>query len=346
MQIGDENVHRIRSLMDEVFGSENFCGTITFAKNSGATDDLLPSPSDYLIWFAKIKAQTKFRRPFWSKIAGSRFGERYGKVREADGRRRNLTKEELADPLLLPAGSESYTEQPPISAGFRENTSVPFTVHGITYDIGKQRNWKTHIVGMERLVKADRLIALPKMAYYERRISDFPVVGMTNVWDDTQDRLSKNYVVETVPKVIERCVLMTTDPGDLVLDPTCGSGTTAYIAEQWGRVHKTRSHPGVEGSDERGLAHVAEQKKRTHSTEWKRLEKAAAVLKKARNEDYVKLSIAAKTYFMLGQKKGNATKAELATLASKFGWSVTKEQVDEAAQYLKSIGLVNSVPKN
>lgn len=235
VQIGDENAHRIRVLMDEVFGDENFCGAITFAKNSGATDELLASPNDYLIWFAKDKNQAKFRRLYWNKATGSGFGERYNKVREANGIRRSLTKSELENPTLLPSDAQPYTEQPPISAGFRANTSVPFTFQKTTYDIGKQRNWKTHLIGMDRLGKADRLIALPKLVYYERRISDFPVVAITNVWPDTQDRFSKNYVVETVPRVIERCILMTTDPGDLVLDPTCGSGTTAYVAEQWGR---------------------------------------------------------------------------------------------------------------
>lgn len=235
VQIGDENVHRVRALLDEVFGAENFCSTITFAKNSGATDELLASPNDHLVWFAKDRKQVKFRRLFWPKITGSGFGERYGKVREADGRRRNINKEELENPDKLPEGAEAFTEQPPISAGFRANTSVPFDFQGTRYDIGTQRNWKTHMIGMARLGKADRLISLPKLVYYERRISDFPVVAMVNIWEDTQDRLSKNYVVETVPKVVERCIQMTTDPGDLVLDPTCGSGTTATVAEQWGR---------------------------------------------------------------------------------------------------------------
>jgi len=235
VQIGDENVHKIRLLMDEVFGVENFCNVITFAKNSGATDEMLASPNDYLVWFAKNRGEAKFRRLFLTKAAGSGFGERYGKVREADGRRRNITKEELADVRVLPPGAQVFTEQPPISAGYRTNTSVPFVFCGKKYDIGLQRNWKTHLVGMERLGRADRLIPLPKLVYYERRISDFPVAALANIWDDTQDRLSKSYVVETVPKVVERCVLMTTDPGDLVLDPTCGSGTAAYVAENLGR---------------------------------------------------------------------------------------------------------------
>jgi adenine-specific DNA-methyltransferase len=235
VQIGDENAHRIRALMDEVFGTDNFCGVITFAKNSGATDDLLASPNDYLVWFAKNKSQAKYRRPFWTKSAGTGFGERYGKLREANGLRRVITDAELEDTNSLPAGSQPFTETPAFSAGFRSTTSVPFTCQGIRYETGTQRNWKTHLDGMRRLGMADRLIALPKVLYYERRLSDFPVASMTTVWLDTQDRFSKSYVVETVPRVVQRCLLMTTDPGDLVLDPTCGSGTTATVAEQLGR---------------------------------------------------------------------------------------------------------------
>jgi len=235
VQIGDENVHRVRSVMDEVFGDQNFCGVVTFAKNSGATDELLASPTDYLVWFARDRRQVKFRRLFWNKLAGSGFGERYGKLREADGTRRSLTADEQDDPERIPSGGEPFTETPAFSAGFRQTTSVPFEFQHAVYDIGLQRNWKTHLIGMRRLACADRLIAAPRVVYYERRLSDFPVATMTTVWLDTQDRFSKRYVVETVPRVIERCLLMTSDPGDLALDPTCGSGTTGLVAEQWGR---------------------------------------------------------------------------------------------------------------
>jgi adenine-specific DNA-methyltransferase len=186
VQIGNENVHRVRALMEEVFGDDNFCSTITFVKNSGTTDELLASPNNHLVWFAKDKRQAKFRRLFQTKTTGTGFGERYDKVREPDGRRRSITDAELENPAILPPGAESYTEQPPISAGFRATTSVPFNFQGTTYDIGNQRNWKTHLAGMARLGKADRLIPLPKLVYYERRISDFPVVAMVNIWSDTR----------------------------------------------------------------------------------------------------------------------------------------------------------------
>lgn len=235
VQIGDENVHRVRAVMDEVFGEENACGTITFLKNSGATDDLLASPRDYIVWFAKDKEQIKFRRLFLDKEAGGEFGGRYNRLRTPWGERRAVNEQELANVSTLPEGCHIFTETPLISAGYRSTTSVPFSYRGFHYDTGRERNWKTHLTGMGRLGKADRLIPLKGMVYYERRIADFPIYSYTDVWFDTQDRLSKRYVVETVPKVVERCMLMVTDPGDLVLDPTCGSGTTATVAEQWGR---------------------------------------------------------------------------------------------------------------
>ena len=235
VQIGDENVHRVRTVMDEVFGAENFCSQISFAKNSGATDALLSSPYDFVLWFGKNRASTKFRRPYYPKSVGSEFAERYDKVVLASGERRALTASEASDPSKLPPGSFLYTETPCISAGYRATTSVAYQLYGRTYETGRERNWKTHLSGMERLRKAGRLIGLPKMIYYTRLLDDFRAYAVGSNWADTQDRIKKQYIVETVPKVVERCILMATDPGDLVLDPTCGSGTTAYVAEQWGR---------------------------------------------------------------------------------------------------------------
>src|SRR5205823_7469498 len=141
---------------------------------------------------------------------------------------------------LVPPGARFYTETPAISQGYRQTTSVPFTFDGRVYDIGLLRNWKTHLKGMERLARSNRLIGLPRMIYFRRLMDDFPAYAMTNIWHDTQDRFKKMYVIETVPKVVERCILLTTDPGDLVLDPTCGSGTTAYVAEQWITIDTSR----------------------------------------------------------------------------------------------------------
>ena len=234
VQIGDENVHLVRSLMDEVFGSENFVAMIDFVKNSGQTDKLISSNSDFIIWYAKAKGQVKFRRLFYDKSAGSQYAERYDGIELSDGQRRTASMEERADPTII-QGARLYTLQPALSHGYNANTTVAFELDGNTYHPGMQRQWKTTVDGMQRLATANRLVGLRNMIYYVRYIDDFPVYAIGTIWNDTQDRFSKAYIVQTVPKVIERCLLMTTDPGDLVLDPTCGSGTTAYVAEQRGR---------------------------------------------------------------------------------------------------------------
>ena len=202
VQIGDENVHRVRALMDEVFGEENFCSTIVVTKTGSQSGDLLSNVCDSLVWFAKNKSTVKYRKFFLDRAE-----------RAAD--------EASADPVL--------------SSGYRTNTSVPFEFEGKVYDPGKNYNWKTHISGMERLAKCDRLIPLQTTLRYARYYRDYPVKEASNVWDDLGGASNLVYVVQTANKVIQRCLLMTTDPGDLVLDPTCGSGTTAYVAEQWGR---------------------------------------------------------------------------------------------------------------
>lgn len=235
VQISDENLHHVREVIAEIFGGENHCGTIAFSKNSGATDLLLASISDYVIWFSKDKSAVKYRQLFHEKTAGTEYASRYDYVLEMNGRERRASKDEIEDPTILPVGSDMLTYTPAISQGFRATTSIPFSMQDFVCDIGKQRNWKTSLDGMARLNKANRLMGSERMVYYKRRLSDFPAYAMNASWLDTQDRFSKDYVVQTVPKVIERCLLMTTDPGDLVLDPTCGSGTTAFVAEKWGR---------------------------------------------------------------------------------------------------------------
>jgi adenine-specific DNA-methyltransferase len=195
----------------------------------------LPSTFDYILWFAKSKRAVKYRQLFHDKSAGSEYAERYRDVEIADGVRRKLTDGEYANARLLPEKARLYALHPAFSQGFRTNTSVPFELFGKTYDTGTRRNWATSINGMRRLSKVDRLVGTENNIYYVRYLDDFPAYALNSIWPDTQDRFAKTFVVQTVPRVIERCVLMTTDPGDLVLDPTCGSGTTAYVAERWGR---------------------------------------------------------------------------------------------------------------
>jgi len=240
VQIGDENVHLVRSLLDEVFGSENFCSAIAFKKTSavgsfaGGTN-MLPSTCDYLLWYGKNVENVKYRQLYRDKEIGGAGAAAYSWVQEADGTRRPAYPSEVA------SGESSgrfFRPSPLTSDTVREaqTTVFPVVVDGKEY-WPRTGGWKTNLEGMARLRLANRLIVTGSSLNYVRFLDDFPAFPLTNLWDDTQSGsgMDKVYVVQTNTKVIERCVLMSTDPGDLVLDPTCGSGTTAYVAEQWGR---------------------------------------------------------------------------------------------------------------
>ncbi len=239
VQIGDENVHLVRNVMDEVFGSENCVREIIFKKTSGAGSpsggtDVLSSVADYILWYAKNLETVKYRQIYREKGIGADGGGQYTWIEGDDGTFRPATDEELTDP----ARADRICSQNPLtsqSSGAPQFFSVELS--GKRYDSGTS-GWKTTQTGMERLKHANRLFAIGKNIRYMRFFRDFPVYPFTNFWDDTVTSGfgdPKIYVVQTNSKVIERCLLMTTDPGDLVLDPTCGSGTTAYVAEQWGR---------------------------------------------------------------------------------------------------------------
>ncbi len=235
VQISDENVHLVRCVMDEVFGSENFCSLISFKTTTGQADQLLSSVCDYLVWYAKNKGVVKYKQIYRPK---SQAAEAYTHIELTSGERRRVSAEEVTGEAQLPAGSRLFNYDNLVSQGYRQNTSVPFAFEGTTYDPGKQQNWKTTLPGLERLAQLKRLGVTGKTLRYVRYSDDFPVTPYGNIWDDTSTGSftdSKVYVVQSSTKLIARCILMTTDPGDLVLDPTCGSGTTAYVAEQWGR---------------------------------------------------------------------------------------------------------------
>jgi len=240
-QIGDENVHLVRSVLDEVFGSENFCGLVTFKKTSGAgsfsgTTNLLAATNDYLLWYAKRIESVKYRQIFRDKEIGGAGGGAYTWIEMPDGSRRRMVADEQAK---IPAQAQVFRADNLTSQTVREAQTTVFDVEvgGVTYRPAAG-GWKTNSLGMSRLKAASRLIGLGKTLSYVRYYKDFPLFAFTNFWDDTTTAGfadAKVYVVQTNAKVIERCLLMTTDPGDLVLDPTCGSGTTAFVAEQWGR---------------------------------------------------------------------------------------------------------------
>ncbi len=236
VQIGDENVHLVRALLGEVFGEDNFQSLIIFQKSTGTTSEFLPSAQDYIVWFSKSKSTAKFRQPYNTKEVSGAGGGEYKRLRMTDGTERALLDKDLEGEL--PAGARIFRHDNIVSQGFRQFTTVPYTFRGRTYHPGSQVNWKTTLTGLDRLNRSARIASRADSLTYVRFIDDFPVMAMTSHWGDTAiagRRGDKVYVVQTSPKVIERCILMASDPGDLVLDPTCGSGTTAYVAEQWGR---------------------------------------------------------------------------------------------------------------
>lgn len=241
VQISDENVHRVRAIMDEIFGVGNCVALIPFVKTTGLTSSSLSSVCDYLIWYGKDVKQLKYRQLYRVKEAGGAGSDEYGAVQLSDGSRRPMTVKERQAPETLPQGACIYRLDNLVSQGFRQFTSVPFSFQKHEFDPGQTMNWKTTLDGLKRLAVSQRVSArqVGQTLCYVRFLEDFPAIPIHNVWTDSasgdNQTLQKLYVVQTLPKVIQRCVLMTTDPGDLVFDPTCGSGTTAYVSERWGR---------------------------------------------------------------------------------------------------------------
>ncbi len=236
VQIGDENLHVVRALLDEVFGATNFCSVITFAKTSSASSERLAGVSDYLLWYAKHRDTVKYRQPYQRKVLRDTTQGSYDCIESPDGsqwRRLNVTEKRdptqiLADWRVFMAGAITSSRPP---------GSFPVVFNGVPYR-PSSGYWKTGEQGFERLIKARRIVEVNGKLRYRRYFEDFPVSPLNNLWTDTTTGTytePKVYVVQTGIRPIERAVLMTTDPGDLVLDPTCGSGTTAYVAEQWGR---------------------------------------------------------------------------------------------------------------
>jgi len=223
VQISDENVHRVQALMDEVFGQENFVSLITFVKTTGQTDNLLASVSDYIIWFCRDIRKIKYRQQFQLKTLGGDGAQAYGNTWAG------VKAEYNSSASALYYTTSDLTSQSP---GSRYNVNF----EGKTYF--PKGYWKTEEASFPKLIKADRIKNVGVSLRYVRFLDDYPVYPSNNNWSDTGVAgfaSDKVYVVQTSGKVVQRCILMTTDPGDLVLDPTCGSGTAAYVAEHWGR---------------------------------------------------------------------------------------------------------------
>ncbi len=231
VQISDENVHLVRCIMDEVFGSENFVSEIIYTKTSGQTTKEIPVINDFIIWYAKDKNTLKYRQLYKDKYEGSGISA-YKYVELENNEFRKLSKydnlEDVEDKLfrISDLNSQGTTNSP-----------QTFTWMGNTYLPRRGCHWSVTVDGLNTLARKNRLVRIGNTIGFKRFLKDYPVFELTNVWSDVGSSVGtdKLYVVQTGLEVVQRCILMTTDPGDLVLDPTCGSGTTAYVAEQWGR---------------------------------------------------------------------------------------------------------------
>jgi adenine-specific DNA-methyltransferase len=232
IQISDENLHRVQAVIDEVFGSNNFVALITFTKTSSATSESLPGVSDYLLWYSRDKTKLKYRQLYKEKSMGGAGAIAYNRVELADGSRRPTTAEEKSDPSALPTGSRPYTLGDLTSQRPPGSFEVKFNGKSFT---PKSNFWKTSEEGFLNLIAANRIEDLANVIRFVRYVDDFPAFALTNLWQDIGGAPNKTYVVETNERVLSRCILMASDPGDIIFDPTCGSGTTAKVAEQWGR---------------------------------------------------------------------------------------------------------------
>lgn len=237
IQIGDENVHHVREVLDEVFGHDNFLRLISWRSTMGSSDEYLPQITSYILWYAKDKTKVKTRSLFVNRTPGNEGARAYDWIEEKTGECRRLSPAELEGAEKIPEGrvfrlGSLYSQHP------SETRTFSFEFNGTKFHPGASRQWATSLDGLERLKKMNRLISRGNTLYWVLYLDEVPTFPLTNVWTDTVRAgfTGKNvYVVQTNTKVVDRCVLMTTDPGDLVLDPTCGSGTTAFVAEKWGR---------------------------------------------------------------------------------------------------------------
>lgn len=232
VQISDENLHHVREVMDEVFGVENFCSIISFQKTGSIAKTLLPSTVDFLVWYAKSKPSAKYRQLYTERLAGSSSLDRYDQVRTNARDERALNPAEKRGEKGISGRRYQLTS---LFSDGASNTPQTFIFRGANYEPKGNAHWKTAVPGLHRLANCERIRPQGDRLRYVRFADDFNLVPVDDRWDSVQMGKQISYVVQTAEKVIERCLLMTTDPGDLVLDPTCGSGTTAFVAEKWGR---------------------------------------------------------------------------------------------------------------
>ena len=231
VQIGDENVHRVRSVMDEVFGTDNFVAHILYTTTSTQGSNLIPVVNDNIMWFAKNIFEMKYNQLFTRKVMGGSGTTGYNYMESTNGQAVSLSSVDDLDEKIN-KGWKIYASSDLTSS--HHSRSEPIIHNGRRFT-SKNRYWSTSTTGMNRLQRSNRLLISGDTLRYKRYLEDFSVVHISNMWSEQLSEQNKTYVVQTASKVIERCLLMATEPGDLVLDPTCGSGTTAFVAEQWGR---------------------------------------------------------------------------------------------------------------
>src|SRR5271166_2673435 len=270
VQISDENIHHVRELMDEVFAPNNFVSLITFKKTSGATTQTIPTTCDYLLLYAKNRNQLKFRKLFELQRRGEEGAIEYKRVELADGSIVPISQFKNGDTINLPNEARVFATDSIVSKG-GDDPDIDLEYNGRKYKLScrPNRHWKPGVQGIRRLWSVGRLLRQEGLRIYKRYFEDFPYRELTHVWVDTRGEADPDYAVQTSTAVIERCLLMTTDPGDLVFDPTCGSGTTAYVAEQWGRRWITcdTSRVAITLSKQRLITPIFDYYKLAHPTE-------------------------------------------------------------------------------
>ena len=234
VQISDENLHHVREICDEIFGAINFVAIIKFQKTGSLASNLMSGTTDYLVWYAKDKRQVKYHQLYLARKSGDTALDRYDYVELPNGKIQHLSRAQILGQEKIPEGKRlRYTTL--LSDGETTSTEQEVTINGETFTPRYGKHWKTSPEGILRLSEKGRIEKLGSTIWYKRYVADFPVIPLNDRWESLQIGVELSYVVQTSPMVIQRAILMTTDPGDLVLDITCGSGTTAYVAEQWGR---------------------------------------------------------------------------------------------------------------
>ena len=234
VQISDENIHLVRNLMDETFGMKNFVSLIAFQKTAGSGKNTLDNIADYIIWYAKDIKKIKYRQLYSKKNLKDRSTYLYNQGEFPNGLRKKLTEDEIKNVMKGKLNCKLYRTTHVRSEGKSSNDNE-FEFDGRKFQPGSNHHWKTSLESMKTLAKKNRLIVDGRKLGYIRYLDDFPYTAITNLWSGFGGAANKIYVVQTNPNIIQRCMLMCTDPGSLVLDPTCGGGTTAFVAEQWGR---------------------------------------------------------------------------------------------------------------